>query len=200
MTGPDRLQDCGLAFALPLSRDAFVEDFDNPAKDFVRNWVSQFEGLSLDRLWSGYARLAAYARLIASEAEALGVWVLTEVTLDSWAALTLARPITTLVAHWAENGLDGVEFSTGIVQLEQVCAALPRRYSGLIDLTVCHSAQAIAPFKRARPGCTVLANREPARLDIRLAMYRQILRLLNYERTTYVDAAARVHMAGLEVT
>ena len=200
MPRPDRLQDCGLAFALPLSRDAFLEDYDNPSKDFVRNWVTQFEGLSLDHLWLGYGRLAAYARLVAAEAAALGVSVVTDVTLDSWAALTRARPITTLVAHWAESALHGVEFSTGIVPLEHVCAALPGRYRGLLDLTVCHSSQAIAPLKRARPGCTVLANREAARLDIRLAMYRQILRVLNHERITYVDAAARVHMAGLEVT
>jgi len=29
---------------------------------------------------------------------------------------------------------------------------------------------------------------------------REILRLLSHEPITYVDAAARVHMAGLEVT
>jgi hypothetical protein len=197
--GADRLQDCGLAFALPLSRDAFLDDYENPSKDFVRNWVMQFEGLSLNRLWLGYSALADYARLVAAEAEALGVRVLTEVTLKSWAALTLARPITTLVAHWAESGLHGVEFSSGIVQLDEVCAALPGEYRGVLDLTICHSSQAIAPLKRARPQCTVLANREAARLDIRLAMYRQIVRILNHERINYVDAAARVHMAGLEV-
>jgi hypothetical protein len=197
---PETPRDCALALAIPLTREAWYADKDDERMDFIRSWVASFPGYNVERLWNDYSRVAAYTNTMAAEADAKGVMVSTAATPESWGRLIATRRVVTLVAHWVNDaGAVHFEFRDGLARLERLIDRLPLDYAGVLDLTVCYSAEAIAPFKRARPGCTVLANKKPANLAVRLAMYRQIVKILSVERTTYVEAAMRVHLAALEV-
>jgi hypothetical protein len=199
VTAYDDPRACGAAIAVPLTRERFIADRVDARKQFVRQWTDSFPGFTADRLWAGYQATAGYGRMVAAEAEAAGVRVMTDAALSAWRTLAQTCHVLTLFAHWASGDTPSIEYADGIVPLQEAVDALPRRFDGVVDLTVCHSTQALAMLKRARPRCTVLANRDPAWLDVRLAIYRQIIRLLQRERLSYVDAAQRVHLAALEV-
>jgi hypothetical protein len=194
------LQRCGLVVAVPLTRDHFLADAADMRKDFVRQFAASFAGYPAERLWLDYAPFATYALQVVGEARAMGVDTATDATFAAWTVATGRHDVITLVAHWIEGPLPAIEYADGPRRVDDVVETLPRDFAGLIDLTVCHSTRAIGAIKKARPRCSVLGNREPARLDVRLAMYRQIIRLVDREGTCYVDAAKRVHLAALEHT
>ena len=191
----DRPSDCGLALTFPLQRETFLGDVQDPAKDFVRSWADAAASRAED-LWPTYARILDYATAIGVEARQVGVAVEAGATLQTWADLVAARRVVTLVAHWAErDDVDSIEFADGLVSVDAIVKCLPRDYDGVLDLTTCRSTRAIRAIKQACRRCTVLTNREETSLTIRLVLYRQIIRMLKAERTTYVDAATRVHLA-----
>jgi hypothetical protein len=194
----NRLRHCGLLVAVPLTREQFFADVTDARKEFIRRWVASFGGYSVAGLWSDYQPIAAYALQIVKEARQGGVAAVTNASFGSWAEMTAARNVVTLVAHWVGGPPGAIEYADGPHVLDDVVAALPRDFDGVLDLTVCHSTCAIAAIKRARPRCSVLANRNPANLDLRLAMYRQVLRLIGREGTGYTEALRRVHLAALE--
>lgn len=196
----DAPSDCALAIALPFDRAAFVADADDAGKDFVRSWSLAARAPAGD-LWPAYARILEYAKTVGDEVRDLGGLVAAPATLQAWSRLVHSRRVVALIAHWAARTEgDRIEFADGLVTVDQLVSVLPPDYNGVLDLTTCHSTRAIRWIKRARPGCTVLANRGETDLDIRLAVYRQILRVLQRERTSYVEAASKVHLALLEAT
>ena len=197
---PDRPTDCGLIVGLPTSHEAFLDDAMNVEKSFVRAWAASRRGSSVEALWREYQAIMDYAATIGAEAAESGVAVVLGGAQASWPALVTRRRVVTLIAHWVQrDGRSSVEFTDGLATIGRLIAQIPAGFSGVLDLTTCPSAHAIAVLKHARPACTVLTNRDAAPLDVRLAMYRQIVRILGSEQTTYVEAAARVHHAALEV-
>jgi hypothetical protein len=194
----NRLRRCGLLVALPLTREQFVADATNARKEFIRRWVASFGRYEGAGLWSDYRPIAAYALQIIKEARQGGAAAVTNASFGSWAEMTAARDVVTLVAHIMAGPPGAIEYADGPHVLDDVIAALPPAFDGVIDLTVCHSPRAIAAIKRARPRCSVLASRHPANLDLRLAMYRQVLRLIDRQGTGYTEALQRVHLAALE--
>jgi hypothetical protein len=196
---PESPRDCSLFVAVPLTRGAFVADVADRDKDFVRAWASGFPGYPVERLWDDYRPIAAYASAVVAEASAAGVTVPPDATFEAWNRLTRGPTVITIFAHLAEqDGVETIEYRDAAVSVDAVCAALPADFAGVLDFTICYSASLIATVKRERPRCTVIANREKARLDVRLAIYRQTLRILVHEPMTYVEAAARVRLAALE--
>jgi hypothetical protein len=191
-------QRYGLLVTVPLTREQFLADATNGRKEFVRQWVASLSGYAPEQLWRDYERIAGFTLQIVSEAREAGVQAVTDGCYGSWTAMAATSDVITLVAHWVAGPPAGFEYADGPRPLDEVVDALPEDFGGIIDLTVCHSTNAIPAFKKARPRCSVLANREPARLDLRLAMYRQILRLVRRERQGYIAAAQRVHLAALE--
>lgn len=196
----DSPRDCALALAFPLDRAEFLRSIETePPYGFVRQWLARFSGYPVELLWQDYAPIAAYAKGLAEEASAAGVLVEEEATLTRWLKLLNARRITSLVAHWAEQDqADLIQFAGGFVPLSECINSMPINFSGVLDLTVCHSSRFIDQIKKQRPASTILANRNVARLGVRLAMYRQVLRLLATGEYTFIDAMLKIHRSGLE--
>jgi hypothetical protein len=193
--------DCALSYAFPLS----WKEFSNAAKfepndGFIRQWVRRFAGYPIERLWDDYAPIASYAEGLAAEVSAAGVLVERHVDLNAWSHLMQHRRIVTLVAHRADrNNMDYIQFGENFVSVRDCLGAIPMNVDRVLDLTVCNSTRFVALIKSSRPKCTVLVNRNVARLNVRLAMYRQVLMLIKTGQYTFVDAMIRVHESALEV-
>ena len=193
--------DCALAIALPLTREEFFADAaPASAKDFVKQW-SAVQQVPNQQLWEDYTRYAALAHDIANEAEAAGVLVLRHASFAQWTDILHERQAVTLFAHW-KTGTDGkrddcIEFADGLQNIKAFITSIPEHYYGVLDLTICYSLNAAPGIKQRSPLCTVIVNKKPARLDYRLAIYRQVLRLLATRRYSYVKALATVQLAVL---
>ena len=193
--------DCALAVALPLTRPEFHQDIAE-GKDFVRSWMVQFDGFSTDFGWERYKPYADLVNDVSRAAGKDGVAVRRRATLADWVSLLQRVRIVTLMAHCQRGNArgpsgDGVEFADGLYHPAQIVAAMPDNYAGVLDLSVCFSLE-LAPYvKRRFPHCTTIVNKGAARLDHRIAMYRQAIWLLKTASYSYVDAMTEVQMAIL---
>lgn len=77
------------------------------------------------------------------------------------------------------RGTIGVELRDGIYSAADIAARLPARWRGTLDLTVCHSVLLGEVVKRAFPTSTIVANRQRASPELRLAIYRELIRILH---------------------
>lgn len=196
----DSPQDWALAFVFPLKREEFLQAIEiEPVDGFVRQWAASLAGYPAEKLWSDYEPIADYANQFAEEASAAGVLVRDGATLANWLELLQARRIISLVAHWAEREqTDLIQFADGFAPLNNCIEGIPSTFCGLLDLTVCHSSRFIDQIKRKRPKSRVLANRNVARLAVRLAIYRQVLGLLKSGEYTFINAMRKIHRSALE--
>jgi len=194
--------DCTLALAFPLSRDEFFHSAESEPEDgFIRSWIRRYPGYPLEDLWIDFAPIAHYASDLARvAAEELGVHVLRDPNVASWADALSTRRVTTLFAHWSvRDDQDFIQFAGGFVSSCDCAESVPNPFYGVLDMTVCCSTRLIKAVKSRRPKCTVIANRNSASLNIRLAIYRQALRLLATRQYSFVDAMLKIHSSGLEV-
>lgn len=200
-TTPYLPRDCALALAFPLSREEFFHSAQSEPEDgFIRTWIRRYPGYPLEQLWLDFAPVARYADCLATTASDLGVLVERGTDLACWVAALSQRRVTTLVAHWSpREGQDFIQFADGFVLSRDCAESLPNPFYGVLDMTICRSVRLIESIKSRRPQCTILANKNTASLNLRLAIYRQALRLLATGKYSFVDAMLKIHHSGLEV-
>ena len=85
-----------------------------------------------------------------------------------------------------------VEFVDGGVEVDQVVAAVPAGFSGVLDLTVCNSTLLAEQVRRRCRFGLVIANAFPATLHIRMELYDAAMRLVQHEHVSYQDAVFMV--------
>jgi hypothetical protein len=86
------------------------------------------------------------------------------------------------------RGAIGVELRDGIDSAERVAARLPPKWSGTLDLTVCHSVLLGEVVKRKFPASTVVTNLQRASPQVRLTIYRELIGILHEQRYPYDKA------------
>jgi hypothetical protein len=77
--------------------------------------------------------------------------------------------------------------------------AVPERFDGIIDLSVCNSIVLGEAIKRRRPECLIITNVRPASPALRLVRYQFIIReIAQVGGDRFTDAATRIHLAMLD--
>jgi hypothetical protein len=197
-----RPEDCSLAVAIPLDEWRFraAAVAGSPPGNFVQTWMRLNPGRSIGEAWLEYAPYAVHAADVVLEARQMGVAVRTAASFNDWAELFGIRSVVTLFAHLSDDDADHacVEFGDGNYKIVDLIDAIPESYNGVVDFTVCRSLAFLPVIKTARPQCTVVAVKDPARVDYRFAIYRQVIRLLSAGTFTYPEAVTALHRAVLE--
>lgn len=86
------------------------------------------------------------------------------------------------------QGGEAIEFFDGFVSLASVLDAMPSPYAGKIDLTSCHSTVLAEGLRRKCKSCLLMVNEQATSLDLRFAIYRQVIRRLRRKPQPYEDA------------
>jgi hypothetical protein len=89
-------------------------------------------------------------------------------------------------------GTIGVELRDDIHPAERIAEQLPARWSGTLDLTVCHSILLGELVKRRTPATTVITNRHRASPQVRLNIYRELIRILEDRPGPYAGAMLKL--------
>lgn len=191
---PHSVADCAFAFAVPTRQSEFERGTDGRGRDFVPGMLDANPGRSSASIWAEYAPIANYALGLLSEAATAGALAVPDVTFARWSQLFRERPVVVLFAHCRHGQPDAVEFAGGLVPAPQVARAVPPDFSGVLDFTVCHSLELAAAVKTRAPHCQLVLNKGETALDERLAILRQVLRLLGTGRFSYPAATAEVRL------
>lgn len=194
-------EQCALAIALPLTQEEFLADAAPASnKDFVKQYGAE-QQVPLNQLWENYSRYAALGQNIAEEAEAAGVIVIRSTSIAQWSAILRRRETVALFAHWKaavhDKQDDHIELADGLHNVQAFVLSIPEYYCGVLDLTICYSMNVASNIKQRSPLTTVIVNTKQARLDYRLTIYRQVLRLLATGKYSYVRALSTVQLAVL---
>lgn len=94
-------RDCGLAVAIPLDWNGFVEKLNRPAEgNFVQAFSQDRQNLSPQGLWALYEPFAKFAQDVATSARQRGVSVVLDASPDDFRRLLSKHEVVTLIAQW----------------------------------------------------------------------------------------------------
>jgi hypothetical protein len=86
----------------------------------------------------------------------------------------------------------GLEFQGAFQRLDHILQSLPREYDGTFDLTCCNSTVFAEDVRRRYRRSLVMSNELPASFEYRMAVYRQVMRILSRTKTSYEEAVFRI--------
>lgn len=175
----DLPSECALAIAIPLTKDGFLEQSESPTRDYARLFREQLSGLGVGELWEKYRSAVVEPAQRAMESAARsGVMVVADVSLFEWTRVIGARRVVSLVAHWSDAGITGVELADAVHRPAAIVATLPTGCDSTFDLRMCHSFVLGEALKRAAPKCHVVMNERAVTPSIQLPLYGGIIKLL----------------------
>lgn len=183
-TSPDR---CLLGITLPMTYEEFIEFSSSKERsDFIwANYEVKYN-FNQDRKWQEYKKLLEIIKDIATEVCDAGGHV-----LYSFSGKDLKKianyDVVTIIAHWAENK-SSIELYDSSYSPEEFVKCIPIGFSGLLDLTICHSVQLIGIIKEHFPNSLLLTNSGTTQLEFRLLLYKAIINLLKVSPMSYMDA------------
>lgn len=88
-----------------------------------------------------------------------------------------------------------LELHDGLKTMDELLAAVPLGFAGVLDLSVCNSFALGESIKRRRQDCLIIENVFLARIDLRLARYALVLNRLARGPARYTDALTEVSRA-----
>jgi hypothetical protein len=92
----------------------------------------------------------------------------------------------------AFEGGNAIEFSDGFVPIGTIVDTIPPTFQGKLDLTSCNSTVFAEAVRKKCKSVLVIANEDSTSLDLRLAIYRQVIRRLSRRSEPYEDALYQV--------
>jgi hypothetical protein len=92
----------------------------------------------------------------------------------------------------AFRGGNAIEFSDGFVPIGTILDTIPTTFRGKLDLTSCNSTVFAEDVRRKCRSVLVIANEDSTSLDLRFAIYQQVIQRLSRRSEPYEDALYRI--------
>jgi len=86
-----------------------------------------------------------------------------------------------------------IEFSDELHTVGELVAAIPKNFSGVLDLTVCNSVIVGKVIKSYYPDCQVAVNRYPTELHVRMGFYKFSIISLHKRPAPFLDVLSNIH-------
>jgi len=181
---------CFLGVALPLSKKDLELGWNDKEADFIQHMKRSRKYESSLDLWEVYKSLANSLIRMMDEVEKQGVYVVRRLNVGDLA--TVKESAIAIFAHYSKK-LDRVELSDGLFTPEQFANSFSGDYSGVIDLTLCNSINLEPAIKgRFKSKAMVISNTYPARLSVRIILYKHLIKYLNQYDTSYISAVPKI--------
>lgn len=174
--------DCLIGFGIPTSGKGFRRAQATPAnRDFVVN--------SFPDERDYHRQVISYVEELVPVITHLGASVARDLTLNDFAALFRKQKKKASVIILFAHGTDGsIEFADRLASAEEVIAAVPPAFDGIIDLCVCHSTELALTLRQARQYCIIKYTETVATPAFWLYFYIAVLKRLQEHETNYLDA------------
>src|SRR5437660_4940776 len=138
-------KDCLLSFGIPTSREEFFEAKQNPNnRDFAVNHYAS---------WAKYySDIVGPLDLVEPAIRSIGVRTIHRLTLSEFRRLLFEDRVRVLIvfSHWSD---ESVEFAEGLHKVSEVIESIPKDYSGILDLGICHPECLYLGVLSSREGC-----------------------------------------------
>lgn len=172
---------------IPYTQEQFRLCFEKPSCDFIDALQLMYGTNDREILWTYFSSTARKTELAVKELRKRNVRIIhIESTDDLKDAFSYDNIIITTHHHRASRALD---FYGTIVPEEELVRSIPKDYKGTVDLSSCNSADFQLKCKLRAPLCTFIAVGATSSLELRLSLYRLVVRyLLKHNNATYLEA------------
>ncbi|HTU21775.1 MAG TPA: hypothetical protein VMG10_27300 [Gemmataceae bacterium] len=92
-----------------------------------------------------------------------------------------------------------LELADGLCTVWEFINKVPPLYDGIVDMTICNSIIPAEALRRRRSACNALTNTFKARAEVRLELYRHVIRSLAVVNEPFEEVSARAHRLLLAV-
>lgn len=86
-----------------------------------------------------------------------------------------------------------IELSDGLHSISELVSVVAPDWRGTLDLTVCNSTVLGNAIRLRARGSLVVMNEEPADLVSRLALYKQVIRMISHRKQSYMRCMLDMH-------
>lgn len=86
-----------------------------------------------------------------------------------------------------------LELADRLCSVWEFIQSVPRDFDGIVDMTVCNSIIPAEALRRHRSDCNVVCNTYRARAEVRLEIYRHVIRSLAAKSEPFEEVSARAH-------
>jgi hypothetical protein len=171
-----------LGFGIPLSEEAFRRQAQSPnGGDFIRS----------QRLtWEKYRYFFVDScHKVLKDLRLWNVRIVEELTFAAFTEVFSRPPLVMILfAHWSDA--DGtVELADGLVSSEQIVSVVPKDFTNIMDLCVCHPRDLVVLLKQKCPDCLVKKTEKEANPLFWIYMYQALFKILN-TKPDYFQALA----------
>ena len=182
-------EKCVFCFGIPTSENSFYKDQKHPTKNFAK----RFNGV-----WAKYDyQIVSHIKKIEPKIIKYGVTVVHGLTLQKFGKLLNKNNFLVIIlfSHWENNAL---EFYDGFAEISAIVDEIPREFSGILDLSICHPIPLTIALKKERPNCLVRFTNKEATPYLWLNFYETLFWHLKQQNLTYLKAIEEVVGAFLK--
>lgn len=169
--------NCVLGFGIPTSKNDFFRDQSDSNKDFAK----MFNGM-----WGKYYhQFIKDLERVEPLLKETGLNVKHNLKLSDYQSLFEGNDVVILFSHWKN---DRIEFSDGLINIEDIIQAIPDEFTGIIDLCVCHPNKLAMKIRENKPNCLVRYIPRAATPSSWLKFYSIFFTYLKQKDLTYLTA------------
>lgn len=183
-------QNCLVGFTLPLTKNDFQKDLDvNTQKDFAKSLLrsnSNYRGLNnigASEVWGKHCDKTINALL--KDIENTGVHVMRNFKLEDLKHI-VTYDVFVLVGHY-EHKLHKTELFDGLYDSIEIVNNIPSDFHGIIELSICNSANELLDEIKKSRQCTVIGNEFVTIVEYRLTKTKLIFQHLNGKSNNYIN-------------
>ena len=176
--------------ALPLDKKNVFSLFNGGNSDFLK---SMADGQSIDdagHLWKFYRPVAMRLSGLLSSYKSAGATVMTNFRCDDLSRIDRYDAVILIAHHMSDR--DAIELCDGPVDTSEIVRAIPSEYSGVLDMSSCHSSSFQLEIKMHAPSSHIIATKSETSLGVRIAIYEQVLHRLKNEGGEYSSVFSNV--------
>lgn len=164
--------DCVIGFGIPTSKSAYITN----------------KNMGYSRLYETKAKYNYDIIVpINNFMKIITAWgVITIFDLNSYNFANLFRKngfkVIILFSHWED---DFVEFSNGLIAIDEICNSIPEQFNGTLDFCICHPEKLIKKIIQTKPDIDFRYTNEQVTPKFWIDFYTALFSILRVKNVTY---------------
>lgn len=172
---------------IPYTREQFRKCCKKTSCDFIDSLMLMYGTNDEDILWEYYLATAERIEMTINDLRKRNVSIINVESVDD--LIDAYRYSNIIITTHSHRVLKALDFYGNIISQKEFVQFIPKDYNGVIDLSSCNSADFQLKCKLRVPSCTFIAVGTTSSLELRLFLYKQIVKyILKHKDKTYLEA------------
>lgn len=180
-----------LCVALPYTKELFFDCIKRNS-DFIDSIQLKYKTSDDELLWIHYKQTAEEIQSTIDELRSRNVFVTDLTSIEDFASAFNDYENVVVIAHRHRN-LFSLDFMGNTVAVDDVVAAIPQDFKGIIDFSSCYSEEFMLRAKCRAPEANIISAGTLSDVSLRLFLYRNVAKhMANNPKVCYLEALRHI--------